>query len=338
MSEPIRWGILSTANIATKVGSAIQSATNADLLAIASRCENKAREWAEVKGVPKYYGSYDSLLNDEEIDAIYIPLPPSMHAEWVIRSAEHGKHILCEKPIAANFSQALEMAHACREHKLQLMDGVMWVHHQRTAVMKQIIEKGNLGSLRRVASAFTFNWDQIPEDNIRTKKELGGGSLGDLGYYCVRAILWAFDDLPERVFATVRNKSGVDFNVTAMLWFQKDRMATFDCGFDTVLRKWFEISGTKGSIVCDDFTVPSSDEARFWLHDSRGQAAVHKIKDCVQEVNMIENFSQHIHLMKEKSQPIRTDWIDIAVNTQRVCQAINKSAENSDIVNLADII
>ena len=99
MPEPIRWGILSTANIATKVGSAIQSAANANLLAIASRCENKAREWAEGKGVPKYYGSYDSLLNDQEIDAVYIPLPPSMHAEWVIRSAEHGKHILCEKPI-----------------------------------------------------------------------------------------------------------------------------------------------------------------------------------------------------------------------------------------------
>lgn len=338
MSDPIRWGILSTANIASKVGSAIQSADNAKLVAIASRRQDMAREWAKSHNVPKYYGSYNSLLSDPDIDAVYIPLPPSMHAEWTIQAAEHEKHVLCEKPIAVNVSQASAMATACRKHNVQLMDGVMWVHHQRSAMMKEIIKKGDLGQLRRVTSTFTFNWDQVPEGNIRANKELGGGSLGDLGYYCVRSILWAFEDLPQRVFATARYKNEVDFNVTAVLWFHKERMATFDCGFDTVLRKWFEVAGTKGSIVCDDFTVPPDDKARFWLHNARGQSKVHQIKDCIQEVDMIEHFSQHVNLMKRKLSSLREDWIDIAIDTQKVCQAITKSIENSTIVDLTDII
>ena len=208
--KPVRWGILSTAGIATKVARAINLAENAELVG-SSKPHGRTRNRLGHKkhNVPIAYGNYDALLSDTSLDAIYIPLPPSMHAEWTVRAAEHGKHVLCEKPLSANSDEATMMAEACRQNGVQLMDGVMWVHHERTAMMKE--QLANLGELRRVTAAFTFNWGTIPKNNIRAKPELAGGSLGDLGYYCVRAILWAFEEMPTKVFTTARYKVGCGF-------------------------------------------------------------------------------------------------------------------------------
>ncbi len=322
--QPIRWGILSTANIASKLVRAINLAKNAELIAIASRTKERATEWAKKHNVPIAYGNYEELLSDSSLDAIYIPLPPSMHAVWTITAAEQGKHVLCEKPLSVNADEATMMADACNQNGVQLMDGVMWVHHERTSVMKQ--ELANLGGLRRVTAAFTFNWNTIPTDNIRAKPELGGGSLGDLGYYCVRAILWAFDDIPTKVFATARHKVGVDFNLSGILWFNDDRIATMDCGFDTGLRKWFEVAGTKASLVCDDFTVPQSEEsARFWIHGPDNEK--HETDKCIQEVNMIEKFTQIV-----QSGNLEPEWTTVAVNTMRVCDALRESDRLGKIV------
>ncbi len=326
---PIRWGILSTANIATKVARSIHLARNAELVAVASRTEERAATWAQKHNVPTAYGTYDALLADESLDIIYIPLPPSLHAEWTIKAAAHGKHILCEKPLAANADEAVAMAEACHQNGVQLMDGVMWVHHQRTAEMKQKLTDGTLGKLRRVTAAFTFNWDTIPAGNIRAMKEFAGGSLGDLGYYCIRAILWAYEEMPTQVFATARYKVGVDFNLAGILWFDDERIATLDCGFDTALRKWFEVAGTRASIVCDDFTVPiSEDSARFWVHGPDGNER-NTVEGCIQEVLMIERFSQIV-----QSGSLETEWSDVAVNTMRVCDALLESHRCGEIVKL----
>ena len=326
----VRWGILSTANIATKVARAIHLAENADLVAIASRTEERAAAWGKAHDVSTTYGTYDDLLADESLDAIYIPLPPSLHAEWTIKAAEHGKHVLCEKPLAANVDEAVSMAEACRQNGVQLMDGVMWVHHERTAQMKQKLTDGTLGRLRRVTAAFTFNWDTIPTGNIRAIKEFAGGSLGDLGYYCVRAILWAFGGkMPTQVFATARYKVGVDFNLAGILWFDDECIATLDCGFDTGLRKWFEVAGTHASIVCDDFTVPTSEEtARFWVHGPEGNEQ-NTVDGCIQEVKMIDRFSQIV-----QSGRLEEEWSDVAVNTVRICDALLESDRRGEIVVL----
>ncbi len=327
--SPIRWGILSTANIATKVAGAIHLARNADLVAVASRTEARASAWAQEHNVPTAYGTYDALLADASLDAIYIPLPPSLHAEWTIKAAEHGKHVLCEKPLAANADEAVAMADACHQNGVQLMDGVMWVHHERTAQMKRKLTDGTLGRLRRVTAAFTFNWDTIPTGNIRAMKEFAGGSLGDLGYYCIRAILWAFEEMPTQVFATARYKVGVDFNLAGILWFDDERIATLDCGFDTALRKWFEVAGTRASIVCDDFTVPvSEDAARFWVHGPDGNER-NTVDGCIQEVEMIERFSQIV-----QSGNLEAAWSDVAVNTTRICDALLESHRRGEIVKL----
>lgn len=325
-SRSVRWGILSTANIATKVARAINLANNAELVAIASRNEEQANTWAKNHNIQTAYGNYDELLSDTSLDAIYIPLPPSMHAEWTIRAAEHGKHVLCEKPLSANVDEAISMADACRQNGVQLMDGVMWVHHERTKTMKQKL--ADLGELRRVTAAFTFNWEKIPTNNIRVNPELAGGCLGDLGYYCVRAILWAFEDGPTHVYATARYKVGVDYNLSGILWFEDDRIATLDCGFDTSLRKWFEVAGTRASLVCDDFTVPTSEESsRFWIHGADN--IKHETSHCIQEVNMIEKFSSIV-----LSNNLEPQWTDVAVNTMRVCDALLESAQQEKIIRI----
>ncbi len=326
VKSPVKWGILSTANIGKKVGKAINKSHNAELVAIASRTEERATSWAKEHKIPIAYGSYDDLISDPTLDVIYIPLPPSMHAEWTIKAAEQGKHVLCEKPLSANTAEAEEMAKVCKQNAVQLMDGVMWVHHDRTKEMKKHLEK--LGELRRVTTAFTFSWDKIPYNNIRAKPELAGGSLGDLGYYCIRAILWAFEEIPTQVFATARYINGVDFNLSGILWFEDDRIATMDCGFDTAHRKWFEIAGTTASLVCDDFTVPTSEESsRFWIHGTNNEK--HEIGKCIQEINMIEHFSNIVI-----SGSLETHWSEITEKTMKICDALRKSAQTEKVVLL----
>ncbi|MCH8830804.1 MAG: Gfo/Idh/MocA family oxidoreductase, partial [Planctomycetes bacterium] len=206
----IRWGILGTARIATKVSEAIVNAANAELTAIASRDLARAEKWRSEHGALRSYGSYRELIDDPDIDVVYIPLPPSLHAEWTIAAAEWGKHVLCEKPAALNSQEVVEMTAACREHNVQFMDGVMWVHHPRAEEMRQTLRKGNLGRLRRFTSAFSFHWETIPEGDLRLSRDLGGGALLDLGWYCIRATLWAFQQMPQRVYGTSQWYGDVD--------------------------------------------------------------------------------------------------------------------------------
>lgn len=327
----VRWGILGTARIAAKVGPAIQQAQAAELTAIASRSAERAAQWAADQDVPRSHGSYQALLDDPEIDAVYIPLPPALHAEWTIKAAERGKHVLCEKPLAMNATQAMEMAAACREHNVQLMDGVMWVHQPRAEDMLRPIQDGTLGRLRRVTSAFSFDWPDIPEDEYRLQRELGGGSLLDLGWYCVGATLWAFGDLPSRVWGTARDRGDIDMNFSGHMWFDDERMASFDSGFDTVLRKWFEVAGTQASLVCDDFSKPwTLERPRFWLHDAEGKMSEHISKAPEQEVRMIEDFCDIV-----RSGQLEDRWPTASINTQRICDALDKSARNGQVVEVA---
>ncbi len=325
----VRWGILGTARIATKVGKAIRDAACTELVAIASRSAARAAEWARENDAEQSYGSYEALLDDPEIDAVYIPLPPSMHAEWTVRAAERGKHVLSEKPLAATSSQAEEMAAACRQHNVQLMDGVMWVHHPRTADMERTIRDGTLGTIRRIISAFTFN-REFPLDDLRMQRSLGGGSLLDLGWYCIRASLWTFNRMPQRVFGAARYRNDVDVNFSALMWLDEETTASFDCAFNTGMRKWMEVAGSDASLVCDDFTMPwNVDKPRFWLHDSGGKMSEHVSKPLVQEVCMIENFCDAI-----RSGKLNEAWRRDAVATQRLCEALDKSARSGAVVEL----
>ncbi|MFO1020018.1 MAG: Gfo/Idh/MocA family oxidoreductase [Planctomycetales bacterium] len=331
LKQPLRWGILGTAKIAQKVRRAIGLDEGSACVGIASRSPEKAAEWGKVQNVPRSYGGYEALLDDPEIEAVYIPLPPSIHHEWTIRTAEAGKHVLCEKPLAVNHTQASEMAAACREHGVQLMDGVMWQHHPRTKQMIKEIERGALGNLRRLMSGFSFCWDPLPVENIRLQSELGGGALLDLGWYCVGCILWASQKMPTRVEAHARWFQEVDCSLNAQLWFENNFHGIFDCGFETTWRKWFELAGTSGSLVCDDFVAPWSEEkSRFWLHDSQGKATEWAFGREIQEREMIVDFRK---LVRGEIQ--ENSWLALSLKVQKVCDALAESARKEQIVELS---
>ena len=327
----VKWGVMGTADIATKVGAAIDRASNAELIAVASRSQDRADAWANDHGVERSYGSYDALLEDSDIEAVYIPLPPSMHCEWTIKSAEAGKHVLCEKPLTVDTDEALTMIDACEKNGVQLMDGVMWVHHDWTEKAKAILVSGGIGELRKVISSFSFSWgSEIPEGNIRGQRNLGGGALGDVGYYCVRASLWAFDELPESVIARARYRNDVDVEMSGMLYFSGDRTASFDCGYTTSFRARLEVAGTEGSLRVDPFIHPRSEEGSSFaiikaLHDQEH----YETGPCVQEAIMIERFSAIV-----TSGNLDTKWPNDALDSVRVCCRLAESAESGREVAL----
>ncbi len=320
-SKAVKFAVLGTARIATKVGNAIHDADGAELELIASRDLAKAQMWQKEHGARQAVEGYESALADPMIQAVYIPLPPSMHKEWTIRAAEAGKHVLCEKPPALNATEVREMLAACKRNGVQFMDGTMWSHTPRACDMKAILNSGQLGKLRRLVSAFSIQMPDTPQQH-RYIPELGGGALYDIGWYCVRAALWAFDALPTHVFAAATYHRGVDNNATAVMWFDENRMATFDCGYDLTRRKWMEVVGESGNLVCDDFLSPwDVEKQRFWTHDDQGVATEHLSQSVVQETCMVEEFVQIV-----QSGTLVEDWPQLALNNQRVIDALMESA------------
>lgn len=327
----VRWGIMGTADIAGKLVEAMKAARNADVVAVASRSQQRAEEWAKEQGIERAYGSYDSMLSDSEIDAVYIPLPPSMHSEWGIKTAKAAKHVLSEKPLTMDVMEAERLAEACRKNNVQLMDGVMWVHHHRTKAVKQAITDGVIGDLRRVTAAFSFSWGaEVPTGNIRAQKNLGGGSLGDLGYYCVRGILWAFEEMPHAVYARASYGNGVDMELSGMFSFSDNRTAAMDCGFSMQGRRWLELAGTEAALGMDDFVLPlSTEESSYWISTGKGYREQVGFGPCIQEVEMIEAFSECV-----QQQTIEKSWIQDALDTTKVCCALAESAESGRVVEL----
>ncbi|MCG6958224.1 MAG: Gfo/Idh/MocA family oxidoreductase, partial [Gemmatimonadetes bacterium] len=180
----LRWGVMSTANIGrAAVNPAIQASTNGVLTVIASRDEARARAFAERASIPRWHGSYEALVDDPEVDALYIALPNSLHREWTIRAAEAGKHVLCEKPLALDAGECREMQAAADAHGVKLMEAFMYRFHPRTGKVLEMVRSGALGDLRTLRSAFTFRLTR--PGNIRMDPDLGGGALMDVGCYCV---------------------------------------------------------------------------------------------------------------------------------------------------------
>jgi predicted dehydrogenase len=326
----VRWGIMGTARIATRVSTAIHAVAGAEAGVIASRNGEKAASWGAEHDIPQSTEGYQALLENDQLDAIYIPLPPSMHHEWTIKAAEHGKHVLCEKPIAMNARQAEEMAAACRENNVQLMDSTMWVHSPRARDMKQFLASGQLGELSRVTSAFTIMLNPI-EDELRYDRQRGGGSLMDLGWYNIRATLWAFGSLPERVLGSGQYENDVDMRFSATLWYPGDAMASFDCAFNLTRRKWFEITGTEGTVVCDDFLAPwDPARPRYWTHDAEGASTEYVSEPLIQEECMVDHFCQIV-----RSGELDEHWPQITIDNQRVVDALDQSSRSGKVVEIA---
>jgi xylose dehydrogenase (NAD/NADP) len=261
MSEQIRWGILSTASIAVKrfIPGAARS-RNGVVAAIASRDLHHARDVADSLGISLAYGSYQELLEDPEIDAIYNPLPNSLHAEWTIKAAAAGKPVLCEKPLALDADQAQLMIDSCRSHGVLLMEAFMYRFHPQHARVIELIENGSIGELRFVRAAFTFMMEPFPAGNVRLSSELGGGALMDVGCYCVNASRMLFGEDPIWGSAQwdFRPEFGVEVSLAAVLGFEGGRTAIFDCGFRAPGQGTYTAVGTRGQIEVPNAFVPAA--------------------------------------------------------------------------------
>jgi predicted dehydrogenase len=245
--QSLRWGILSTANIAKeRLVPAMLSAGNAELLAVASRSEEKAEQFANEFNIPRRYGSYESLLQDPDIDAVYIPLPNHLHAEWTIRAAAAGKHVLCEKPAALNEQEAQQMVSACRDHGVVFMEAFAFRCHPQWHRLRDMLQSGYIGDVRNVQARFSIS---VKSDDIRLNPETGGGALYDLGSYCVNGIRFIMDEEPLEVSGFPQwHANGVDLSMAVNMKFPGGRLAQFNISMEGEYHQSIGITGTKGFI------------------------------------------------------------------------------------------
>ncbi len=253
----LRWGILSTADIGRKkVIPGIQAAARSTVVAIASRDVARAQEAATALGIPRVHGSYEALLDDPEVDAVYIPVPNHLHATWTIAAARAGKHVLCEKPLAMTALDAERMVDACASAGVVLMEAFMYRHHPSWVAVRELVAAGRIGRLVAVQSWFSYFNDDAA--NIRNIREYGGGALFDIGCYNVNLSRMLFDAEPRRVEASIVRDpaSGVDVMTSGLLEFDEG-VATFTCTTRAEDDQRVHIYGTEGRISLDiPFNIP----------------------------------------------------------------------------------
>ena len=263
----VRWGIISTADIGvTKVIPAIQRAENCEVVAIASRDAERAAAAARRLGIGASYGSYEELLAVDEIDAVYIPLPNDGHAEWTIRAARAGKHVLCEKPLAMSAAQAEEMARACASAGVKLAEAFMYRHHPSWVEAVRLVRDGAIGKLQAVQSFFSY-FNDDPTD-IRNRVEHGGGGIMDIGCYNINLSRMLFDSEPIRIEASVRRdpEMGIDIVSSALLEFAGGGQSTFTCSIRAEPYQRVHIFGTSGRIEIEiPFNIPPDRETRIFV-------------------------------------------------------------------------
>lgn len=270
---PVRWGVLGVAHIAvSKVIPAMQKSQHAKVIAIASRDQAKARAAADRLGISRAYGSYEELLDDPEIEAVYNPLPNHLHVPWSIRAAERGKHVLCEKPIALSADEARQLLATRDRTGVQIGEAFMVRTHPQWHKVQELIEAGRIGQLRLVTGHFSY-YRRDPND-IRSRQEWGGGALMDIGCYPIMISRWLFDAEPAEVVSLIERDPDmrVDRLVSAILRFETGQ-AAFSCSGQLVPYQTMQVFGTTGRIAVQiPFNAPSDADCRIFVDDGRDLA------------------------------------------------------------------
>jgi predicted dehydrogenase len=357
-----RWGILSTASIGHKNWQAIKLSGNGIVTAVASRQHDASQNYIDncqarvaFAEPPRALGSYEALLEDENVDAVYIPLPTGLRKQWVIRAAEAGKHVLCEKPCAISAGELQEMISACADNGVQFMDGVMYMHSSRLNKMRQVLDDQTLiGKVKRIASQFSFNApEEFKQGNIRTNSDLEPqGCLGDLGWYTIRFALWVMKyQLPTSVrgrilkdFQRSGSPHSVPMEFSAELFFEHGVSASFYNSFVTDHQQWANISGTAGLLHVFDFVLPYNntraakpeleffvsnsefviDGCDFAMNNHTRRLTVEEASNSAadsQETRLFRNFGEIV--LSGRLDPV---WPEIALKTQQVMDACLASA------------
>jgi predicted dehydrogenase len=265
-AAPVRWGFLSTARINRRLLDAAEKTDRAEIVAVASRDRDRAEAYASEHGIERAHGRYESLLEDPDVEAVYISLPNSLHVEWSVRALAAGKHVLCEKPLTRHPEETDEAFDAAERAGRVLMEAFMWRHSPQTAKLMQLVQGGVIGELQLVRATFSFPVEG--RRNIRLDPGLEGGALMDVGTYCVSAARLLGGE-PERVYGEqVIGDSGVDLLFSGVMRFPRGVLALIDAGMELPRRDGLEAVGTEGSLVIPDPWLAR----RLVLHLGRGDA------------------------------------------------------------------
>jgi predicted dehydrogenase len=320
----VRWGVLSTAKIGLeKVIPAMQHGVYSHIDAIASRSWQSARIAAAKLGIAKAYGSYEELLADPEIDAIYIPLPNHLHVEWSIKGLESGKHVLCEKPIGLTSAEGEQLLEVAKKHPhLKVMEAFMFRHHPQWQHAKQLVAEGKIGELRTIQSFFSY-FNRDPQ-NIRNQADIGGGALMDIGCYAISLSRFIFNQEPQRVFGTAEydEEFQTDRLISGILEFGLGT-STFTCSTQLVPYQRVNIFGVEGRVEIEiPFNAPPDQPCRMW--HQRGNEVEEIVLDiCDQYTIQGDLFSQAI--LNDTAVP--TPLTDATAN-MKVLEALVESAKS----------
>lgn len=328
--KKIRWGVLSTARIGTeKVIPAMQLGEDCTVTAIASRQLVKAQAAAGQLGIEKAYGSYEVLLADPDIDAVYIPLPNHLHVPWAIKALNAGKHVLCEKPIGLSAAEAQKLLGAARKFpRLKVMEAFMYRHHPQWQWAKQQVAQGKIGEVRTIQSFFSY-YNADP-DNICNKADIGGGGLMDIGCYCISLSRFIFGAVPWRVCGIMEEDPNmkVDRLTSGILEFSSG-ISTFTCATQLVPYQRVNIFGTKGRIEIEiPFNAPSDQSCKVWYGDGNRIEEI-VLEVCNQYTIQGDLFSRAV--LEDREVPVP---LEDAVANMQVIEAIISSARSRSWVNV----
>ncbi|KAK2421427.1 putative oxidoreductase [Trifolium repens] len=348
----VRFGILGCAQISIKLCKALSKAPNATLIAIGSRSLEKATTFATEQVLPeavRVYGSYEAVVEDDEIDAVYIPLPTALHVTWAVKAAERGKHVLLEKPVAMNVAELDRILEACEVNGVQFMDGTMWIHHPRTKKMKEALsDEKRFGQLKWIHSCMTYNpGPEFFKNSIRMKPDLDGlGALGDVGWYSIQAILWSVNyEVPKSVLAFPKatfNEDNVIISCGSSLHWEDGKSATFHCSFLSYVTFDVTILGTKGSLRLHDLTLPFEESFGYGTFSESSEIDYGKIEqgrwcpkpnehvvetEFSQDVWMIKEFADLVGKIKRLEMKPEKKWSDGSRKTQLVLDAVKESIQ-----------
>ena len=262
----LRWGILGTGNIACQFADGVLSTplSRARITAVGSRTLDAARAFASARDIPAAHGSYEALISDPTIDAIYNSLPNNLHHEWALRALAAGRHVLCEKPLALNHQQAKEMFDAARKHNRVLVEAFMYRSHPLTHAVIDSVRKGEIGELRLIRTSFCYRTTRT--ENIRFDRSLGGGALMDIGCYCINFSRLFAGAEPTRVHATAHlGPTGVDLITAGTLHFDNNIIASFTCGMDLHANNTATLNGTGGYLEIPFPWKPPATRAEYTL-------------------------------------------------------------------------
>ena len=331
-TRQFRWGILGSSRIARVcLIPAFKLANNGVLTAIASRDLSRAHKLQNEYDIPKAYGTYQELIEDPELDGVYIPLPNNLHYPWTLRALEAGKHVLCEKPLALNAIEAAEMMNKAHNCQRVLMEGLMHKFQPRIKHIQKLIESGEIGDPQIVRAAFTFH--AADRNNFRFAPEMGGGALLDVGGYCVSIAREVFQAEPTQVQAFSEfGETGVDLTTTAILKFPKGKMGIIECSFVSSLQQTFSVIGTDQSIEVPHNAFIPWDKSPYFTMRGQDQEIGNRIAipGADQYRLMVEHFA---------NVAIGAETLEItpefSIANMTVLDAIAKAAELNRSLNVA---